>query len=394
MPGSAAAQELSALARLNPAASRIWDTETGVALDLAISQPVPWRVRFLDDPPRLVLDFREVDWAGIDRAPLSTASRVRDLRAGRLRAGWSRLVLELDAPYALSEAEMRTGADGSGPALVRLRLVPDAADAFAARAAATDPPGWALPAPARVGMPRARPRGDRPLTVVLDPGHGGIDPGAEHNGVTEAALMLTFARELKEALLRAGGVEVVLTRDSDLFVPLEARIAIAHAVAGDVFLSLHADATAEGHAQGATIYTLADEATDAAAAALAARHDRDNMLAGVDLTGQDDLIARVLMDLARTDSAPRSDRLAGALVAALDTAGVRLHRVPRRAAAFSVLKSPDIPSVLVELGYLNSPRDFARLIDPGWRAGVAAALAAGLESWALADAAAADLLRQ
>ncbi len=127
--------------------------------------------------------------------------------------------------------------------------------------------------------------------------------------------MLTFARELKEALVRDGGRHVVMTREEDVFVPLETRISIARAAGADVFLSLHADALAEGEAVGATIYTLSDEASDEASATLAERHDRDDLLAGVDLTEQDDLVAGVLMDMARTETAPRTDRLAEALVA-------------------------------------------------------------------------------
>ncbi|MFN3293630.1 MAG: N-acetylmuramoyl-L-alanine amidase, partial [Gemmobacter sp.] len=228
----------------------------------------------------------------------------------------------------------------------------------------------------------------------LDPGHGGIDPGAERDGHSEARLMLTFARELKEALLRAGGFRVVMTRETDSFVPLETRVALAHAAQADVFLSLHADAVAEGLATGATVYTLAAEASDAASAALAERHDRDALMSGVDLTGQDDLIAGVLMDMARTETAPRTDKLAAALVQAMRAQNLALHKTPRRGAAFSVLKAPDIPSVLLELGYMSSPPDLARLTDPKWRARMAGALVAGLSGWAAQDAAEAALLRQ
>jgi N-acetylmuramoyl-L-alanine amidase len=352
-------------------------------------------VRFLAGPPRVVLDFREVDFAGLDPARLIAGApgQVTDLRAGTVRAGWSRLVLALDRPRMLASAELRTEARGGAVALLRLRLRPAEPGAFAQEVARPDPPGWALPRPARVAAPRP-PRGDGPLVVVLDPGHGGIDPGAERDGHSEAALMLTFARELKEALLRAGGFEVVMTREADVFVPLETRVALAHAARADVFLSLHADAVAEGLATGATVYTLAAEASDAASAALAERHDRDALMSGVDLTGQDDLIAAVLMDMARTETAPRADKLAASLVGALRAGKLALHKTPRRGAAFSVLKAPDIPSVLLELGYLSSPADLARLTDPKWRARMVAALVSGLSEWSVNDAAEAALRRQ
>lgn len=397
LAGAALAQQgqLSGLARADGGASRLWVEGEALALDLVLSQPVPWRVRFLAGPPRLVVDFREVDFAGLEPARLMAGApgQVTDLRAGPVREGWSRLVLVLDRPRLLASAELRTEARGGAVALLRLRLRPAEPAQFAAEVARPDPPDWALPRATVTPAPR-RPRGQGPWRVVLDPGHGGIDPGAERGGHTEAALMLTFARELKEALLRTGGFQVVMTREDDSFVPLETRVALAHAARGDVFISLHADAVAEGLATGATIYTLAAEASDAASAALAERHDRDALMSGVDLTGQDDLIAGVLMDMARTETAPRTAKLAASLVAAIRGEKLALHKTPQRGAAFSVLKAPDIPSVLLELGYLSSPADLARLTDPKWRARMVAALVAGLADWSARDAAEAALLRQ
>lgn len=386
--GLAAAQDMSALARLDPEASFIGDTGRGIGVSLDLSQPVPWRLRVLDAPPRLVLDFREVDWTGVGRVPRASV-RVTDLRAGVFRPGWSRLVLELDAPYLVSQAEMRTSDQG---ARLVLQLDPAEQAAFAARAALPEPADWA--APLAADLPRPERRGEGPVIVVLDPGHGGIDPGAERDGVSEAALMLTFARELKENLLRAGGFTVVLTRSDDVFVPLETRLSIARAAGASVFLSLHADALAEGEAVGSTIYTLSDEASDAAAAALAERHDRDDLLSGVDLTGQDDVIAEVLMDMARTETLPRTQLLADTLRLSIEAEGLKMHRIPLQQAGFSVLKSPEIPSALIELGFLSSAGDLKRLRDPAWRARMAQAITVGLQDWALQDAAQVQLRRQ
>lgn len=375
----AAAQELSALARLEAGASSVTDSGGRLALSLAVSQPVPWRVRFLDAPPRLVLDAREIDWTG--SAGLELPPGVLALRAGSFRPGWSRLVVELDGPRRLEAAEMATEAAG---AVLRLALVPTDPASFAAEAARPDLPEWAMPDPAE--LPVLLPQGGGPITVVLDPGHGGIDPGAEREGQSEADLMLTFARELKEVLLRDGRFRVVMTREEDVFVPLETRTSIARTAEADLFLSLHADALAEGEAQGATVYTLAEEASDAASAALAERHDRDDLLAGVDLSDQDDVVAQVLMDMARTETQPRTDRLAQAMVAAIKGAEIRMHRNPLQTGGFSVLKSPDIPSILLEVGFLSSERDFARLTDPKWRARMAEALRGAILAWANEDA--------
>ncbi|MFZ0099670.1 MAG: N-acetylmuramoyl-L-alanine amidase [Gemmobacter sp.] len=370
--------ELSALARLEPARSAMQVTETGLALTLGISQPVPWRARLLDNPPRLVVDFREVDWRGIEGV---RREGVADLRAGIFRPGWSRLVAELRRPMVIERAGMST----DGPTTVEVVLRPASAQEFSAKASVPEPPGWTLPKPAAISG--GNPSDDGRFIVVLDPGHGGIDPGAETEGLKEADLVLTFARELKDLLMRDGSIEVFLTREEDAFVPLETRITVSRAAAADVFVSLHADALAEGEAVGATVYTLSDEASDAAAQALAERHDRADLLAGVDLSEQDDMVARVLMDMARTETAPRADKLADALVTSINAAGLRMHRHPHQTAGFSVLKSPDTPSVLLELGFMSSEKDLERLQDTEWRSKMASAVRDALVAWARDDAA-------
>lgn len=389
----AAAADLTALAYLDPAASRVADDGAGVAVDLAISKAVPYRAFLLSAPPRLVLDFAEVDFGAARPGAIDTSDRILGLAWGPIREGWSRLVAELDGPYRIESAEERVGQGGEGE--VRLRLVPEDPAAFAAATAGGPPEAaiWALPKPAAVDAPKRRQTGTAPLVVVLDPGHGGIDPGAEAGKVREAEVMLGFARELAEVLRRAG-MTVAMTRDEDVFVPLETRISAARAAGADVFLSLHADALAEGEATGATVYLMADRASDAASARLAERHDRADLLAGVDLAGQDDIVAAVMMDMARTETQPRSERLAGALAAAIRDSGGRMHRHPIQQAAFSVLKSPDVPSVLLEVGFLSSEADRERLEDPAWRAMMQEAIRDALGTWAKADAAEAKLIRQ
>jgi N-acetylmuramoyl-L-alanine amidase len=384
LPFAARAQDLSALARMDPAQSYVRDVGQGVEIRFSLSQPVPWRVRFRADPPRMVLDVREVDWAGVETV-LESSAHVSGLRAGVFRPGWSRLVMDLSGPMALSLAEMSTQNDTK----LALRLDPTSAEAFAAAAAQPELPGWGMPNVTDLGKPPARIPGR--WIVVLDPGHGGIDPGAERDGQTEAELVLQFAREFKELLLRDGRFQVVMTRESDHFVPLETRISIARAAEADLFLSLHADALSEGEAVGVTLYSLSDEASDAASAALAERHERDDLLAGVDLTAQDDMVASVLMDMARTETMPRIERLADALETAIASAELTMHRRPHQKAGFSVLKSPDIPSLLIELGFMSSAADLERLNDPVWRANMAEALRQGIVTWAEAEAAIRDL---
>ncbi|MBC7141240.1 MAG: N-acetylmuramoyl-L-alanine amidase, partial [Rhodobacteraceae bacterium] len=230
---SALADDLSALARLDPAASRVVDDGAGIAIDLAISQAVPYRAFLLADPPRLVADFSVVEFGPSRPASLDRSARVTSLGWGPIREGWSRLVAGLDGPYRIASAEERVGE--TGEAEIRLRLAPEAADRFAAntRSGVPEVARWALPEPVAVEAPKRRQTGAEPLVVVLDPGHGGIDPGAEAGEVVEAELMLGFARELAE-VLRRGGMEVALTREEDVFVPLETRISVARAAGADV----------------------------------------------------------------------------------------------------------------------------------------------------------------
>lgn len=391
--GLAAAQTFSGLARVDMEASRLDDTRDGMRLELGLSQGVPWRVFTLDGPPRLVLDFREVDWRGVDGVLLDWAERALAVRVGAFRPGWSRMVVDLAGPYGVAESGMDID-DATGAARIEVLLAPMSDEDFAAAAGAPPLPGWEMAGTPLRSQTRPRQRGESPLVLVIDPGHGGIDPGAEQGGLNEKDLMLTFARELKEVLVRAGGIEVVMTREEDIFVSLERRVAIAHQVSADLFVSLHADALSEGRALGATIYTLSDSASDAASEALAERHNRSDMLAGIDLSNSDDVVADVLMDLARLETQPRAEQLAKAIKLGIGGRDLPLNSRPMRSAGFSVLKSPDIPSVLLELGFLSSERDRKNLADPAWRAEMAQALRDAIEAWRIADAAAAELVRQ
>ncbi|CAM3328216.1 N-acetylmuramoyl-L-alanine amidase [Paracoccus aminovorans] len=389
------AQQPSALARIDAARSslvaegRDRGKPRPMELRLVLDQPVPYRVYFLDGPPRLVADFREIDFSGADAAALSGRELVPALRWGRFRPGWSRLVMELPGPYAL-RAAVQGPAQGGGAA-VALRIEPVGQDEFAPRDNALSAL-WDLPAPAAVA-PVPRRIAERVLRVAIDPGHGGHDPGAQVGAIYEAAVMLGFARELTEVLSRAG-FEVVATRSDDSFVPLERRMTLARAGKADLFISLHADALPAGEAAGLSIYTWNPQADDRATRDLAMRHDRSDLVAGLDLAGTDDQIADVLMDLARTETQPRSEAFAKFAVSELNRAGIVMHRRPVRGAAFSVLKSPDIPSVLIELGFLTDAGDRANLFDPEWRSRTAQAIARAVGLWAQDDAARAALSRK
>jgi len=265
---------------------------------------------------------------------------------------------------------------------------------FSANSGVLRDPAFDLPDSATPPTDPAPVLGDGPVVVVLDPGHGGIDPGAQRGGESEKNLMLAFARELRDTLRRVGGFEVVLTREDDRFVSLERRIAIAHQVRAHLFLSLHADALGQGQASGATVYLLDRNASDEATRLLAERHDRDDLVSGIDLRGQDDVIADILMDLARQETGPRAEVLAHFLVVGIQQAGGPVNSHPIRRADFSVLKAADIPSVLIEVGFLSSPRDLKNLTNPEWRLGMAQGIARGIQAWVIADMARAGLRRR
>ncbi|MFK7869489.1 MAG: N-acetylmuramoyl-L-alanine amidase [Roseobacter sp.] len=349
-------------------------------LTLPLTQGVPYRVFMLDAPKRLVIDLRDVDAQAFSPdAFLTPRGPINGVRMGQFMPGWTRFIADLTQPVVPDEVSMRIDAS-SGAAVLQMSLVRASDSEFGEHAG--PPPGvFGENVAAREF---AVPDEDR-FVVVIDPGHGGVDPGALRGDVSEKELVLTLALKMAERLKSSGVTDVYLTRETDVFVALDARVDLAQALQADLFLSLHADALREGGAEGATIYTLAAEASDAATAQLAARHNRADILAGADLTGQEDTVARVLLDLARHETQPRSDALARAIVTEMGNAGVPMNRHPLREAGFAVLKSADIPSVLVEVGFLSSPRDLANVQDPIWQAMAVEGLVASVMRWRQSD---------
>lgn len=386
-----ASADLRALARLDVTGSSIVDRDGGVDVTLALSQAVPYRVYTVDAPMQLVLEFRELAFdAPLD--PLDRSDTVGTLIGAHSdpnRPGYSALILPLLNPVQVTQAELQT--TQSDGAIVKLRLEPISLIQFAEKAGdPLNPNGQRADAP---GLSAPVAFGER-LVVALDPGHGGTDPGSQHDGLREADLTLQFARDVKEALLRAGVDEVVLTRDADVFVSLPARISAARVAKADLFLSLHADAGFRRGAQpGVGIYSLPADAVTQASGVLAQRQNRRDMVGGADLRGLDDDVATVLMDLARQDTAPRTHRLAGSLLASLayrggpDATETPKHPTQRLEAAFSILKAPDIPSLLIGFGLLSDPDDRQNLQDPDWRALKASRIGSAVTSWAMDEAA-------
>lgn len=371
--GVGAASEPSGLAQLGAGGARVVDEGGAVVLIVPLTQPVPWRVSALDGPPRIVVGFGDVVWSS---APEIASESIADAVTGKVRPGWSELALVLREPLAVVSAEMSTAPDGL--ALLEVRLTPTTAEDF--RAAAE-------PAEARVVFDPGV-KDDGRMIVAIDPGHGGVDPGALAGDLVEADLVLAAAQRLKEVLLGSGRFDVVLTREEDVFVSLETRLTRARAAQADVFLSLHADAleySGGGSASGITVYRFPDRDADRADALLTERHEANDLLKGVDLTGTGDDVALSILEIARRDTAPRTQMLQHFLVEAFRAGEMQVNSRPDRQGAYSVLKSAEIPSVLIELGFLSSDRDRVRLAAEDWQQQAAVAVTEALMRWADED---------
>jgi N-acetylmuramoyl-L-alanine amidase len=352
-----------------------------------VSDPFPLRVFTLANPDRVVIDMPEVLWK-LDGPPRPTGrGLVKSYRYGLFRAGNSRFVIDLNGPAKAAEPMVLPPEGGHGYRLV-FDLFPTDETAFAryagwpselrakdAAAQVASAPSLALPLPAM--GPALPPTTTSPSkrVVVIDAGHGGIDSGTTGvDGTMEKDLVLDEALRLRNVLQRRGYV-VHLTRETDVYIPLRERVNIARGFDADLFISLHADSNPDSSVSGASVYTLSESGSDKEAAALARKENQSDVIAGVDLAGESSPVASILIGLAQRDTMNRSGRFAEAAVEALAKATDVLPREPHRAAAFVVLKAPDVPAVLIELGYLSNARDCAQVHTNGWRDATASAIA-------------------
>lgn len=344
----------------------VLDVRLGVHPDktrfvIETSSPIDFRVFTLSDPYRVVIDLPELAWDLPDR-PAQAAGLVLGYRHGLFEPGTMRVVLDLAGPVRIREAFTIPPRDGRQSRFV-LDIAPTTLEAFASTGDLIL--GTRAPTPvAAVVVPMVPPTppvDSRPL-IAIDPGHGGVDPGAIGvGGIYEKTITLQVARELRRQLEASGRYRVMLTRDEDVFVRLRDRVAKARAAGADLFISLHADSIDKEGIRGLSVYTLSDKASDREAGSLAARENRSDAIAGIDLVTENDEVATILIDLAQRDTMNQSRRLANVLVEELRTE-VKLLGNTHRSAGFAVLTAPDVPSILVEMGFLSSPQD-ARLLS-------------------------------
>jgi N-acetylmuramoyl-L-alanine amidase len=337
----------------------------------------------LANPYRLVIDLPEVDFKDPAK-PGEGRGLISDYRYGLIAPGKARIVLDLSGPVDIVNTFVLDPVDPE-PARLVIDLVPTTAAAFA-EAVARDRPADDT-ADSRAG-PHVRPPGSGRPVVVIDPGHGGIDSGATgKDGLLEKDVTLKFALELARQLRLGARLEPVLTRDKDDFVSLADRVGMAQRHRAALFVSIHADSVREKYVRGATVYTLSDDASDALAAALAARENRSDILAGLALEDQPDEVADILFDLARRETKNLAIRFAKSLVEDMDEA-IPLNSNPWRRASFRVLKAPDVPSVLLELGYLSNKEDEKLFTAATWPEDAAKAVARAVEEFLGEDVAA------
>jgi len=358
---------------------RIGGTPASTRFVLEMTNSVKPEVFTLGSPYRVVVDLPEVGWSLPPNDIGAKGGLVDGFRFGLFEAGRSRLVIDVNAPVSVKGAFVIEPREGH-----RYRLVLDiervAAAAFRDQnPAAPRPQAQPIPSssaaqaaiaprpPAPQPPPRPRERGDTRRVVVVDAGHGGVDPGTIGPGGTyEKDVTLAMARQVKARMEGTGRYKVVLTRDSDIFIPLRERVAIARTAGAEMFISLHADAIANRNTRGGSIYTLSEIASDKEAESLAAKENKADLIAGMDLSHESREVASILLDLAQRETMNYSARFAAMMVSELGKS-VRLLSNSHRFAGFAVLKAPDVPSVLFEMGYLSNAAEERELLRPDYR---------------------------
>jgi len=352
---------------------RIGDTAARTRVVFDLSEKVSFDLFSLADPYRIVINLPEVDWK-LDVDAIRHGKRITGFRFGLFRPGQSRVVIDAARPVLVKRKFILEPGKKRG-----YRLVVDLVDAT--RAAFLQAVRQEQQARLSTGEPAeseapAKPvesADSRPL-IAIDPGHGGVDPGARgRSGSWEKDLTLKQALELQRQLLATNRYRVILTRNDDVFVRLRERIAIAQRAGASLFLSLHADSIANRRVRGGAVYTLSEKASDKEAAALARKENKADIIAGIDLNDQSKTVAKILIDLRQRLTLNDSVILAKGLVGEL-RGSMRLLRKNHRFAGFAVLKAPEIPSVLIEMGYLSNIQDERLLGDPRHRESVANAI--------------------
>lgn len=389
-------------------AVRVWPATDYTRVTFESAGAVQHRVFTLENPERLVLDLDDVDLTaaltGLIEKIGDADPYVKAVRVGRFKPRTVRLVFDLKAsvkPQVFALSPVGTYSHRLVLDLYPL-TPPDPLIAFldrhqAQREAPAEPvapagesaaarmdsePGAATAAKHAAASLKGRPASGRMITIAIDPGHGGEDPGAlGRNGTQEKDVTLAIARKLKERINREPGMRAVLTRDGDYFIPLHTRVEKARRVNADLFVSIHADAFIKPHARGSSVFALSERgATSVAARWLAKRENEADLIGGVNLDVKDRYLKQTLLDLSQTATINDSLKLGKAVLSELGEIN-SLHKAQVEQAGFAVLKAPDIPSILVETAFISNPEEESRLRSGGYQAKMADALLQGIKRY-------------
>ncbi len=383
----AAALVLFGLLAASPAVSqslKVRDIRIGVhngstRFVIELSDSAEPRIFGLPDPYRVVLDLPEADFDLAQDQTGAGGGLIERLRYGLFRPGTSRIVLDLRGPAKVGRHFLLRPSGAKPWRLVVDLVATEHADFVQAMrpAAGVAPPVASDSPPLR--MDAERPAGRRPV-IVVDAGHGGVDPGAiGRGGVYEKTMVLAYARELNRQLAQTNRYTVVMTRDRDIFLPLRERVRLARQAEADLFLSLHVNTHPKPSTRGLSVYTLSENASDREAAALAALENKADVIGGMDLGGYSDEVQNILIDFAQTKTNELSVRFARDMVVREVGGNANLLARPWRSAGFAVLKAPDVPSVLVELGYISHRDEARQLRSPDYRAMLVSSLVRSID---------------
>jgi N-acetylmuramoyl-L-alanine amidase len=365
--------------------------QTRFILDL--DKAISFRAFPLADPYRVVLDIPQVSFQLPAGTGVAGRGLIKAFRYGLVMPGGSRIVFDLNGPARIVSSTMLEAANGQPPRLVleleevdRTTFVqslapdsrPELRPAIAIGKEAVPP---TIEAKVEAAPKPATPPDLRPV-IIIDPGHGGIDNGTASGNEYEKNLVLGFGLALRDRIEKTGKYRIVMTRTDDTFIPLDDRVKIARTQSAALFVSIHADALPrrEGDAQGATIYTLSDRASDAEAERLAEAENKADAIGGVNLTEEPTDVADILIDLAQRETRTFSNRFARLLMGEMKTT-TRMHKHPLKSAGFRVLKAPDVPSVLIELGYVSNKDDLEHLVSENWRSRTVGSVAQAIDAF-------------
>ncbi|HEY8191914.1 MAG TPA: N-acetylmuramoyl-L-alanine amidase [Alphaproteobacteria bacterium] len=392
-----------------------------VRIVLELSEATDFRVFLLPDPWRIVIDMPDFGWQ-VKAVPTPVTSGIRSIRQGALQAGVSRIVIDMNKPVVIksvftlprdrtaperlvidfagaSEAAFRAqkgkvfgrlNVEGQPPLSSAPLVAAEPSPQQMARNNVPVPPSIPLrdaeidndSSDSGVTLPPRKPARDGKPLIVIDAGHGGIDPGAiGSGGIAEKNVTLTMAKELKRQLEASGRYRVMLTRDKDTYLRLHQRIVYAREKEGDLFISLHADSIGKGNVRGASVYTLSENASDEQTEMLAQRENRADLIAGVDLSAEDEVVVNILVDLTMRDTMNQSSFLANTVVDSLNGNGIRTLENPHRSAGFAVLKAPDVPSILIEMGFMSNGADAQMLSGAAFQQKFAKSIVRSLDQY-------------